>query len=80
VRRDLRVIVAPDRWPNGSLVATAINPALGLGTVLAQLVLRRPMMQAATQEFHVDGTWTDPRVTKVAQTPSSAEKPEVARP
>ena len=22
-------------------------------------------MQAATQEFHIDGTWTDPRVTKI---------------
>jgi uncharacterized protein YhdP len=79
--QDLRVIVVPEiDGLTASLVATAINPALGLGTVLAQLVLRRPMMQAATQEFHVDGTWTDPRVTKVARTPSSAEKPEVARP
>ena len=26
-------------------------------------------MRAATQEFHVDGTWADPRVTRVARTP-----------
>jgi uncharacterized protein YhdP len=41
---------------------------------LAQLLLRRPLLEAATQEFHVDGSWTDPKVTKVtkkASTPAS---------
>ena len=80
--QDLRVVVVPEiDGLTASLVATAINPALGLGTVLAQLVLRRPLVQAATQEFHVDGTWTDPRVTKVPRTPQQApEKQEGARP
>jgi uncharacterized protein YhdP len=50
-----------------SLVATMINPAIGLGTFLAQLFLREPLMKAATQEFHVDGTWSDPRVTRVSR-------------
>ena len=40
-----------------SLVATVINPAIGLGTFLAQLFLRRPLIEAATQQFHIDGTW-----------------------
>jgi len=52
-----------------------------LGTVLAQLILRRPLIQAATQEFHVDGTWADPRVTRVSRTASVApEKPDGAKP
>ena len=80
--QDLRVVVVPEiDGLTAGLIATAINPALGLGTVLAQLVLRRPLVQAATQEFHVDGTWTDPRVTKVPRTPPQApEKQEGVRP
>ena len=80
--QDLRVVVVPEIDAiTASLVATAINPALGLGTVLAQLVLRRPLVQAATQEFRVDGTWADPRVTRVSRTaPLAPEKQEAARP
>ena len=80
--QDLRVVVVPELdGLTASLVATAINPALGLGTVLAQLVLRRPLIQAATQEFHVDGTWADPRVTRVSRTASVApEKPDGVKP
>ena len=64
--QDLKVVVVPEiNAGTASLVATAINPAIGLGTFLAQMFLREPLMKAATQEFHVDGSWTDPRVTKV---------------
>ena len=59
-----------------SLIATAINPAIGLGSFLAQIFLRRPLMEAATQEFHVDGSWVDPRITKVARrAPAAASEP-----
>ena len=53
-----------------SLVATVINPAIGLGSFLAQMFLRQPLMKAATQEFHVDGTWADPRVTRINRQPT----------
>lgn len=66
--QDIRVVVVPEiNAGTASLIATAINPAIGLGTFLAQIFLRRPLMEAATQEFHVDGSWVDPRVTKVAR-------------
>ena len=66
--QDLRVVVVPEiNAGTASLIATAINPAIGLGSFLAQIFLRRPLMEAATQEFHVDGSWVDPRVTKVAR-------------
>ena len=52
-----------------SLIATVINPAVGLGTFLAQYFLRRPLIQATTQEFHIDGSWTDPRIAKVEHKP-----------
>jgi uncharacterized protein YhdP len=66
--QDLKVVVVPEiNAGTASLVATVINPALGLGTFLAQMFLRQPLIKAATQEFHVDGTWADPRVTRVGK-------------
>ncbi|MEJ6021497.1 YhdP family protein [Ramlibacter sp. PS4R-6] len=66
--QDLKVVVVPEiNAGTASLVAAAINPAIGLGTFLAQLVLRQPLIRANTQEFHIDGTWTDPRVNRVGK-------------
>jgi uncharacterized protein YhdP len=48
-----------------SLAYAAINPAIGLGTFLAQLFLRKPLMQAGTREFKVAGSWSDPQVEPV---------------
>jgi uncharacterized protein YhdP len=70
--QDLKVVVVPEiNAGTASLVAGVINPAIGLGTFLAQMFLRQPLMRAATQEFHIDGTWADPRITKVARTASA---------
>ena len=64
--QDLKVVVVPEiNAGTASLIATAINPAIGLATFLAQYFLRRPLMQAATQEFHIDGSWANPKITKV---------------
>ncbi len=64
--QDIKVVVVPEiNAGTASLIATAINPAIGLGSFLAQLFLRRPLMEAATQEFHVDGSWLDPKITRV---------------
>lgn len=64
--QDLRVVVVPEiNAGTAALVATAINPAVGLGAFLAQMVLSRPLAVAATQEFHIDGTWADPKVNKL---------------
>ncbi len=65
--QSLKVVVVPEiDAGTAALVATAINPALGLGTFLAQYFLRKPLSRAATQEFQIDGTWSDPRITKVS--------------
>ena len=64
--QNLRVVVVPEiNAMTASLVATAINPVIGLGSFLAQVFLRGPLIEAATQEFRIDGTWTDPRVVRV---------------
>jgi len=70
--QDLRVVVIPEiNAGTASLIATAINPAIGLGTFLAQMFFRRPLTEAATQEFHIDGPWSDPRITRVERKPAS---------
>ena len=64
--QDIRVIVVPEiNAGTASLAYAAINPAIGLGTFLAQLVLRKPLVQAGTREFHVSGSWSDPKVERV---------------
>jgi len=69
--QDLRVVVIPEvNAGTASLIATAINPAIGLGTFLAQMFFRSPLTEAATQEFHIDGPWSDPHITRVQRKPS----------
>ncbi len=79
--QDLHVVVVPEiNALTASLVATAINPVIGLSSFLAQVFLRGPLMQAATQEFRIDGTWDEPRVQRVARqrAPSAAPPPTPA--
>lgn len=88
--QNFKVVVVPDINAGGaSLLASYINPVVGLSTFLAQLILRRPLMEAATQEFLVDGTWVDPRVTKVEHksapvlpptSPATPAKPKESQP
>ena len=71
--QDLRVVVVPEITAGtAALVATAINPVVGLGTFLAQWLLSRPLSAAATQEFQIEGTWADPKITRVPRRALSA--------
>lgn len=64
--QSIKVVVVPEiNAGTASLIATWINPAVGVGTFLAQLFLRRPLMESTTQEFLIDGSWTDPKVTRI---------------
>ncbi|MEY2660965.1 MAG: hypothetical protein RLZZ123_2137 [Pseudomonadota bacterium] len=64
--QDLKVLVIPDiNAGAASLVYSAINPVIGLTTFIAQYVLRKPLSESNTQQFHIDGTWSEPRVTQV---------------
>jgi len=38
---------------------------IGVGTFLAQLLLRGPLAQAFTFEYTITGPWSDPAVNKV---------------
>ncbi|WP_417283055.1 YhdP family protein [Comamonas sp.] len=64
--QDLHVVVVPEiNALTASLVATAINPMIGLGSFLAQMVLRGPLIAAATKEFQIRGSWDDPQVIEL---------------
>jgi uncharacterized protein (TIGR02099 family) len=64
--QNLRVLVVPEiNAGTASLVYAVINPAVGLGSFVAQLFLRRPLMAASTREFSVQGSWADPQVQRV---------------
>jgi uncharacterized protein YhdP len=64
--QDLRVVIVPEiNAGAASLAYAAINPAIGLGSFLAQWVLREPLIAAGTREFHVTGAWDSPKVERV---------------
>ena len=64
--QDLRVVVIPEiNAGTAALAYAVINPAIGLGAFLAQAILKKPLTEAGTREFHVSGPWADPKVERV---------------
>ena len=63
----LRVVILPglDAGTASLVAGIAVNPVVGLTAFLAQLFLQNPLAKANTQEFLIDGSWAEPRVTKV---------------
>jgi uncharacterized protein YhdP len=76
--QQLHVMVVPDlNAGTASLLTAFVNPAMGLSTLLAQTLLSQPLSQAASQELVVDGTWSEPRVTRVDRTGAGAPEEPV---
>ncbi|NBY14692.1 MAG: hypothetical protein EBQ76_08190 [Betaproteobacteria bacterium] len=66
--QDIRVLVLPELNAGlASLGYALINPAIGLGSFLAQYVLRDPLRQILAYEYRVTGPWDAPSVTEVAR-------------
>jgi uncharacterized protein (TIGR02099 family) len=68
----LHVVVIPEINVGAASVVygLAVNPVIGVGTFLAQLFLRDPLMKAFTFEYQVTGPWKDPVVTKLLRKPT----------
>lgn len=64
--QNLHVLVLPEvNVGSASLVyALLANPAIGLGTFLAQLLLREPLAKAFSFEYDITGSWQDPQVKR----------------
>lgn len=80
---NLHVVVIPEfNLGTGPLVyALAVNPVIGIGSFLAQLFLRAPVMKALTYEMQITGPWKSPVVRRlgapkpaVPAEPAKAEK------
>jgi uncharacterized protein (TIGR02099 family) len=72
--QDLRVFVVPEiNAGTASLAYAAINPAIGLGTFVAQWLLRRPLIAANTREFHVSGSWDEPKIDRIERKASEGQ-------
>jgi uncharacterized protein YhdP len=78
--QDLRVLIVPEvNVGAASLAYLAVNPAVGLGTFVAQWLLRDPLRAANTREFLVSGPMADPKVERVERVQTSLP-PEAAAP
>lgn len=74
--QDLQVWVVPEiNAGAASLAYAVINPAVGLGTLLGQIFLRRPLAEAATRQFHVTGAWDAPVVAQIERRPRAQPTP-----
>jgi uncharacterized protein (TIGR02099 family) len=72
--QNLRVTIEP-RLEDTVAVAGALlgGPVIGLGTFIANKILRNPIGQAASFEYVITGPWADPVVTKVVKTKGKGE-------
>lgn len=66
--QDLRVTIQP-RLDDSLAVAGAIlgGPVVGVGALVASKVLQNPIAKAATFEYLIKGTWSEPQVSKLAR-------------
>lgn len=79
--QDLRVLVVPEvSAGTASLAYAAINPVIGLGTLLTQWLLSGALSEANTREFRISGGWDDPKVVQVQRSAAAASAVVLPRP
>ena len=78
----LQVVVVPklDAGAASLLYGLAVNPAVGLGVFLTQLLLKDPLSKVLAYQYEVTGTWADPQVAKVGSTKADAAGKEAVPP
>ena len=77
--QDIHVAVIPEIDASTAALGVAfINPVAGLGALLANFALKKPLMKAATREFHIGGSWDDPQVTRLDKPAGDASQPASA--
>jgi uncharacterized protein YhdP len=74
--QDLHVRVVPALDSTASTAAAmAINPVVGLTTLLAQKLLQNPLGQIFAYEYGISGSWTNPKVEKLTPMPPPPKPP-----
>ena len=65
--QNMRVLVLPELNAGlASLGYVLVNPAVGLGSFIAQYILRDPLRKILAYEYKISGSWVDPTVKKKA--------------
>ena len=68
--QNLRVAILPTLGSSVSMLsAFAAGPVVGLGTLIVSKVLGNPLDKLMSFEYNVSGTWSNPNVFKVGETP-----------
>jgi len=69
--QNLRVRILPTLGDSVSLLgAFAAGPVVGIGSLIVNKVLGNPLDKLVSFEYNVNGTWSDPKVTKVGEAPA----------
>lgn len=69
--QNLRVKILPTLGDSVSLLgAFAAGPVVGIGSLIVNKVLGNPLDKLVSFEYNVNGTWSDPKVTKVGEAPA----------
>jgi uncharacterized protein (TIGR02099 family) len=78
--QNLHVVVIPEINAGAASVVYGliVNPVIGLGSFLAQLFLRDPLMKAFTVEYDITGPWKDPVVKKIERKPPASAAGQAA--
>lgn len=78
----LHLVVLPEISGGVATLAWSLlaNPAIGVASFLAQLVLKDPIAKAFSHEYDVTGSWAEPNVVKVERNPVAQETMEGNRP
>lgn len=75
--QNLKIIIEPQVNAGiASLALIAVNPAVGLGTLAAQMALQEPLRKIATHTYYVTGLWDNPEISQtVPRQTNIADKP-----
>jgi uncharacterized protein (TIGR02099 family) len=64
--QNLEVVVIPEiNAGTASLAYILVNPAIGVGTFVANYLFRKPLQAALTNVYEVSGSWADPKVERL---------------
>ena len=78
--QQLEVTVLPKiNATTASLATTFINPAIGLGTLAAQLLFADQVSSAFRQQYRISGSWSAPDIRKVGDNSGSSNTADTSQ-
>jgi uncharacterized protein YhdP len=65
--QDLKLRVVPSLGGSAATAVAIVNPIVGVAAAVAQWVLKNPLGQIFAYDYAVTGSWSEPKVKKLAQ-------------